>query len=363
MIITAALIFSFTLIRLVVVLANYLADNYLPRSDKDYNKLVSVLIPARNEEANIRNILNDLKIQSYRNIEVIIFNDQSDDNTEDIVTEYTKSDNRFSLVNSGSLPEGWYGKNYACHCLAERASGEYLLFLDADVRISGRLIADTISLAERKKPGLISVFPEQEIVSAGEAMTVPDMNFILLSLLPLSLVGKSSYPSLAAANGQFMFFDAEVYRKTRPHEKMKAEKVEDIETARFFKRNDIRVECLLGDERIRCRMYKGFSDAVNGFSKNVFSFFGNSFILALLFWLVTSLGFLVIIYYMPVLFAIIYILAGLTIRILVSLASRQSVFKNLIYLLPLQLSLGLFIYKAFLNRYFRSFEWKGRKIH
>lgn len=363
MTIIALTVFAFAIIRLIVALVNNVTGTHLPFKGISSEKKVSVLIPARNEEDNIGNILNDLRSQSYNNIEVIIFNDQSGDRTEDIVREYTDTDSRFRLISSDHLPEGWYGKNHACHFLADSAAGDYFLFLDADVRIAGSLIADSVSLAEDKKTGLISIFPEQTIVTTGEAITVPNMNFILLSLLPLVLTEKSSYPSLAAANGQFMFFDAGIYMKMKPHEKMKMEKVEDIGIARYFKRNGIRVSCLLGDDRIRCRMYKGFSDAVNGFSKNVVSFFGDSFLLAIMFWLATSFGFLAVLKYMTLTAFLIYIAAEVLVRILISSVSRQHIMKNLLYLLPLQLSMGIFIYKAFTNKYFGHFEWKGRKLH
>lgn len=354
---------AFAFIRLLVSLINNLTETHLPCSEKIPDKKVSVLIPARNEEANIGYILEDLKNQSYKNIEVIVFNDQSEDRTGYVVAEYVNSDNRFRLINSDCLPEGWYGKNYACHSLAGAATGEYLLFLDADVRAGKSLISDSINMAEDNKTGLISIFPGQKIISFGEAVTVPNMNFILLSLLPLILVRKSAYPSLSAANGQFMLFEAKTYREIMPHKKMKMEKVEDIEIARFFKRQSIPVACLLGDERIECRMYRGFSDSVNGFSKNVVSFFGNSFLLALMFWIVTTFGFLLVLNYMPLSVFIIYIAVELLIRILISVASRQSVMKNILCSVPLQLSLGLFIYKAFKNKYFGNYEWKGRKIN
>jgi chlorobactene glucosyltransferase len=247
--------------------------------------------------------------------------------------------------------------------MAACAKGDYLLFLDADVRIGNDLIGDAVQYMGKRKTGLISIFPEQIIESFGEEITVPNMNYILLSLLPLPLVRLSPIPSLAAANGQFMFFNALVYRNHSPHEIMKASKVEDIEISRFLKKNNILVACLLGDQRIKCRMYSGFSDSVNGFSKNVIAFFGNSFILASLFWFTTTLGFLAVMSSMSVTVILSYFVAYLMTRVLVSKASRQNVLKNLLYILPLQLSMGLFIRKAFINKYFGKFEWKGRSLN
>jgi glycosyltransferase involved in cell wall biosynthesis len=355
-------ILIFTLIQLLVALMNLITETHLPRTGVTTGRMVSLLIPARNEEKNIGNILEDIKDQAYENMEVIIFNDQSEDRTVEIVTAFIQSDNRFRLINSDTLPEGWLGKNYACHSLSGHASGSYYMFLDADVRIAKNLIGDSVSYSEKHGTGLISIFPEQIIRSFGEQITVPNMNYILVSLLPLILVRKSGFASLSAANGQFMCFKASAYNEITPHERMKSDKVEDIAIARLFKNEGIKIACLLGDDRIRCRMYYGFIDAVNGFSKNVTAFFGKSFTLAVLFWLITTFGFIVVYLAFPLKYFIAYLTAYLMTRIIISVPGGQNVINSLVYILPLQLSMGLFICKASYNKIFRKFEWKGRNI-
>jgi glycosyltransferase involved in cell wall biosynthesis len=363
MIIIAGFIFVFTLIQLVVAIVNLLFETNLPEADNCSNDLVSVLIPARNEEDNISNILSDLMRQDYRKIEVIVFNDQSEDRTEKIVTEYTIRDHRIRLLNSEGLPDGWLGKNFACHSLSKQAKGDFLLFLDADVRISNNLIGNAVSFSEKHNTDLISIFPKQIIKTFGERITVPNMNYILVSLLPLILVRRVRYPSLAAANGQFMFFRTDLYKSQKPHLIMKNNKVEDIAIARAYKKRGEKVACFLGNETINCRMYKGFRESVNGFSKNVIAFFGNSFILASLFWLITSFGFLIVLFELPSEWFLPYLIAFLLTRIIISSISRQNILNNLIFIIPLQFSMGLFIYKAFINKYFRKFQWKGRSIN
>jgi len=358
----AWLIIIFTIIQMTVALTNLMVERNLPESDERSGDLVSVLIPARNEENNIVNILTDLINQDHENVEIIVFNDQSEDNTAAIVNSFIEKDKRITLINSEGLPEGWLGKNYACHKLSQNATGRYLLFLDADVRIINRLIDNAVFFARKHNTGLISIFPKQIIVSLGEKITVPNMNYILVSLLPLILVRKSRFPSLAAANGQFMFFRSDVYRNTLPHELMKNNMIEDIATAREFKKRGIKIACLLGDDKITCRMYKGFPDAVNGFSKNVIGFFGGSLIMALIFWLITSFGFAVILFTLPPVFFYVFVILYLLTRIFVSDASGQNIFLNILFIIPLQASLCIFIYRAFVNKNFRKFQWKGRNI-
>jgi len=362
MITLAYIVLTFTGIQLIVALVNLLSETTVPQASGISEELVSVLIPARNEEKNIGLLLDDLLSQDYGNLEIIVFNDQSDDNTEKIVTEYTISDRRVRLINSPGLPPGWLGKNFACHSMAGNAAGSFFLFLDADVRISGNMIGRAVEFSGRNNLSLVSVFPKQEIVTSGEWITVPNMNFILVSLLPLILVTKTRFPSLAAANGQFMFFGAEKYRELNPHALMKDNRVEDISIARLYKKTGLRVACMLGDDDLTCRMYTRFMDAVTGFSKNVTAFFGNSFTLATLFWIITTFGFIPVLLSMPPIVFTAFLTAYMATRIIISAASRQKIIYNLVFIIPLQISLAFFIYTALKNRISGKYKWKGRNI-
>jgi glycosyltransferase involved in cell wall biosynthesis len=363
MIIIAGFILIFTFAGFMVAVANLIFEPKLPKRHIQYRNLVSVLIPARNEENNIGNILNDLVHQDYSNIEVIVFNDQSTDRTAEIVEEYAKLDPRIKMTSSDGLPDGWLGKNYACDTLAKNARGAYLLFLDADVRICDDIIINAISYCEYYKLGLLSIFPKQIIKSLGEKVTVPMMNYILLSLLPLILVRTSKLKSFAAANGQFMLFNADTYKTMAPHEIMRKNKVEDIAIAQFFKEKHIPIACLVGDDTIQCRMYNGFKEAVNGFSKNVTAFFGNSFIVALFFWFVTTFGFLFVLFAFSNVVFVSFIIIYFVTRIFTSMVSKQNILDNLLYLIPQQISCGLFIFKAFIYKFIKEYQWKGRSIH
>jgi glycosyltransferase involved in cell wall biosynthesis len=353
----------FTIVQMLTAIVNLLFISKLTNGKLSARPLVSVLIPARNEEMNIANILNDIIQQDFNEIEVIVFNDNSTDHTAAIVKGFALKDKRINLIDSKSLPSGWLGKNWACHTLAGNATGEYFLFLDADVRIGKGLIMNSIGYLKRFNLSMISIFPKQIIKTTGEKITVPVMNYILLSLLPLVMVRKSVFSSLSAANGQFMLFDAGAYKSMLPHEKMRNNKVEDIEIARYFKKKKYRIACLAGDDSIQCRMYNGFMEAINGFSKNVTAFFGNSIFLALLFWVITTFGFLFVLIALPVSYFVVYLTAYLLTRIIISLVSGQDVKDNLLYLIPQQLSMGLFIFFAFINKTMRTYQWKGRDIN
>ncbi len=352
---------TFALLQLAVSLINVIFRERMKGSVPG-RALVSVLIPARNEEAHIATIVEDVLSQEHHEFELIVCDDQSGDRTAAIVESYAARDRRVKLIRAGDLPEGWLGKNHACHALAMQASGEYFLFLDADVRIGGDIIGQAIAYAEKRSLSLISIFPKQIMKSFGERISVPVMNHILLTLLPLILVRTSPRPSLAAANGQFMFFRAQDYRKLLPHESMKGHRVEDIAIARHYKAGGLKISCQTGDERISCRMYRGFREAMHGFSKNIFEYFGGSPVPAWLFWAVTTAGVVFVITGLLLPWLIIYLGAVLLTRIFVSLSSRQNIALNIILFVFQQLAMGLFMAVASLNAAGRGYRWKGRKV-
>lgn len=362
MVYLAYIVMGFTAIQVIISLINLLFRQNMRYADTE-EVLVSVLIPARNEQANIRSLLNDLLQQDYKNVEIIVLDDQSTDETAQIVREFKESDNRVSLIVSEGLPEGWFGKNYACHCLSQKAAGDFFLFLDADVRISKNTIRKAVHQADIQKLGLLSVFPKQSMLTVAEELTVPIMNYILLTLLPLILVNKSSFVSLSAANGQFMLFRNDIYRRILPHREMKEKRAEDIEISKLFKENSIKIACLAARPDISCRMYTGFSEAINGFSKNVVMFFGGSFMLAILFWSITTLGFIPVLFTRGITGLSFYLASVAAIRIFVSITSSQSVLNNIIFHFPQQFLLGLIILRAARSKLRRQYKWKGRIIY
>jgi|WetSurSiteA1Bulk_404760.scaffolds.fasta_scaffold19545_2 glycosyltransferase involved in cell wall biosynthesis len=362
MIAIAWFIFIFAVLQLLVASINLILRPKLSALSESYEGLVSILIPVRNEENTIGIILDDLIHQECKNIEILVFDDESDDNTADVISKFMKVDPRIRLIPSSGLPDGWLGKMHACQILSQHAKGNYFLFLDADVRIHHDAVAKAVSYARQYRLGLLSVFPQQIMKSTGEWITVPTMNYILLSLLPLILVRTSGFSSFSAANGQFMLFDALVYKTLKPHEKMKINPVEDIAISRMYKKNTIPVACLVGDNTIQCRMYEGFKTAVHGFSKNVTAFFGRSFLLAILFWIITTFGPFIIFVGLPLPIFYWYCTIYLATRIFVSIISHQRILLNILYIVPQQLVLGLFIYRALINAGLKRYQWKGRYI-
>ena len=359
----AIFIISLTAVRLIVALLNLAGRQWLRRGSLQSQPKVSVLIPARNEENNIANILENVLRHDYRNLEIIVYDDMSEDNTRMIAKTYRAKDNRINVIYGKALPEGWLGKNYACHLLSMEARGEYVLFIDADVHIKKGVIKNAVAHMQRHKLALLSLFPVQKMITFPEKIFVPAINWILTSLLPLALTRKSSRPSLSAANGQFMLFDAKVYHKEKFHKAMRNKPAEDISIFRLMKKKKYKVQTLLGNSKVSCRMYQSGHEAVQGLAKNVFEYFGGSPLAAFLFGFITTFGFIPVVLKMPVHITIIYFSMIILMRLIISTISRQNIFWNLL-LAPLQQA-GFFmiLIKALIFKYRKNLLWKGRNIY
>lgn len=355
-------IFLFLILRFTVTLFNFISNPKLTSSPREYTDMVSILIPVRNEEHNILNLLESIRDQDYQNYEVIILDDHSTDNTQELCARFCRLNKRFRIISGKALPKDWLGKNYACYQLAAESKGTFLMFLDADETIANGLINNTVHRIKFYRLDLLSLFTNQVMISWGERMIVPLMHFVLLNLLPLRLVKLSKNPAFSAASGQFMLFNADNYRENQWHEQVKGKVVEDIEIMKLVKGYGFKAEALLANGFIFCRMYKNFSEAFNGFSKNLLAGFNNSVIGLFLYLLLVILGPIAIAYILSLellLFALALIILS---RVMISLMSGQNVWLNII-LHPLQLIFMVLISVTSVKKYFtKTIVWKGRTI-
>ncbi len=356
------LIFFFLILRFTVTLFNFISNPKLTRSAKEYQDFVSILIPARDEQQNILNLITSIKEQDYRNYEVIILDDHSSDDTLRLCREFCSFDDRFRVLRGRDLPKDWLGKNFACYQLAEAARGKYLIFLDADDVIGDGLINCCIHRMKTNRLDLLSLFADQIMISWGEKMIVPLMHYVLLNLVPLRLVRLSKNPAFASASGQFMMFEKTGYAENQWHEQVKGKVVEYAEIMNLLKGYGYRGETLLANGFIHCRMYKSFIEAFNGFTKNLFPGFNNSIVGLFLYLLLVILSPLAVSWILTpelLLFGGGLILLS---RIMISLMSGQNPWYNLL-LHPFQLLFMVLISVVSVNKYLiRAVVWKGRTI-
>lgn len=356
------LIYFFLILRFTVTLFNFISNPKLTKTAIRYTDFVSILIPARDEERNILDLLESIRDQDHKNYEVIVLDDHSSDQTFKLCSDFCENNEHFKVVQGKELPKDWLGKNYACFQLAEKAKGKYLVFLDADETIADGLINNSIHRMKVNKLSLLSIFTDQVMLSWGERIVVPLMHFLLLNLLPLRLVRLSRNPSFSAASGQFMMFDSNNYKVNQWHEQVKIKVVEDIEIMKLIKVGGYKAEALLANGYIHCRMYRSFSEAVEGFSKNFFAGFNYNVFSLFFYLLLVVLGPMAIAYFLGielVMFALSLIILS---RVMISLLSGQSVWRNLL-LHPFQLLCMVFISVQSIKKYFtKTILWKGRTI-
>lgn len=228
--------------------------------------LVSILIPARDEAANIADAVRASLASTDVSVEVVVGDDHSTDATAQIVKSL--ADPRLRLVPVPDLPEGWTGKNHACAHIAAQANGSHLLFIDADVRLAPAAAAALAAHAGRSGAALVSGVPRQRLGSLGEMLTVPMINFLLLGYLPIPLMRARPDPALGAACGQLMFFRTDAYRRTGGHGALRASLHDGLRLPRILRTAGYRTDLVAAHHLATCRMYRGFAEAWAGFSKN-----------------------------------------------------------------------------------------------
>lgn len=235
--------------------------------------LVSILIPARNEERLIRECVESLAQQDYPNFEVVVLNDKSTDRTGAILEDLSLQYPQIRIIQGKDLPQGWVGKNFACHTLASQAAGDYFLFTDADTIHKPHMLQSAVAMMLDQKLDFISMIPNEEMVSWGEKIIIPMIHFLYFAYLPNDIITKSRKASVSAANGQFMFFSRKAYQHIGGHTIVKNNIVEDVFLAKEVKKNGLRMALVDGTQSVSCRMYTNFKEAFEGFSKNLFAGF------------------------------------------------------------------------------------------
>lgn len=236
---------------------------------------VSVLIPARNEEAVIGSALAAVLAQAgVPNLEVIVLDDDSADDTAILVKSV--SDPRIQLISSTDQPPGeWLGKPWACSRLAEQARGSVLVFLDADVQLEPDAIRASVRAMRANDFDLISPYPRQLAGHWLARLTQPLVTWSWCALLPLQWAEQSTRPSLAAANGQFLVMDANAYRAAGGHESVAGEVLDDVALMRAFKSAGYRTCTMDGSELASCEMYENAKQTVDGYAKSLWTAFGS----------------------------------------------------------------------------------------
>ena len=326
---------------------------------------VSILIPARDEAAHIGPCVSSSRAQtSLADVEILVLDDRSSDGTGQVVQRHVVDDPRVQLIE-GSVepPLGWLGKAWACHRLAEEASGSVLVFVDADVVLEPEAVAAAIQLMRSRSLDLVSPYPRQLAESVTERLVQPLLQWSWLSFLPLAVAESSPRPSLSAANGQFLVIDSGAYRRAGGHEAVRGSVVEDVALLAQVKRSGGHGVVVDGTRLATCRMYDGWPDLEAGYTKSLWAAFGTPA------GAVGVAGTLTVMYVLPPMAAlfgsrvgVLGYLAGVTGRWLVAHRVES---RPLPDALAHPVSIALFdwlVVRSLLAHRRGSLEWKGRAI-
>lgn len=239
-----------------------------PRPDGQAAGLIAVLVPARDEEQNIRACLACILASNDVQLEVLVYDDGSTDRTASIVAEIAAFDSRVSLLTSVALPAGWNGKQHACWRLANSTKANELLFLDADVRLEPGTIVRCAAARRSRDVALLSGFPRQITSGILEKMLLPLINFVLLSFLPMGRMRNTTKPAYAAGCGQFFLVDRGPYFACGGHSSVRQTRHDGLMLPRLFREHGYRTDLVDLTELAQVRMYDTPSAVWQGLAKN-----------------------------------------------------------------------------------------------
>jgi chlorobactene glucosyltransferase len=235
---------------------------------------VSLLVPARNEEDNLEVLLPSLIAQDYPNLEIIVLNDHSTDRTRAVADRFASTHARLRVIEGGEMLEGWMGKPNACRQLAQFASGELLLFTDADTVWKPNGASLVVKAFQRTRADALSAWPEQVLQGNLSRLMQPFMAWSLVGLLPISLVPDPRFPDVVSANGQLIAFKRECFDAIDGFEAGRASVLEDMAMARAVSRAGMRFWLLNGAGTVKCKMYSSSREVFSGFAKSAYTNLG-----------------------------------------------------------------------------------------
>ena len=262
--------------------ANFLPDNQT--NNKKDNSIqnvppngarVSVCVPARNEAANIQACVQSILASEHVAVEVLVYDDQSQDETPAIIASMSARDGRCRSVPTAPMEAGWNGKQWGCEQMGKASSAQWLLFTDADVRFAPQAVALGLQFAQDSDSDLVSTFPRQICASLGEAMVVPLIHFVLLGYLPMALMRSDTRQSLGAGCGQYLLVKRAAWLRAGGHRAFKNSMHDGIQLPRAVRAVGGRTDLFDATDFLSVRMYNGFAATWKGFTKNAFEGLGS----------------------------------------------------------------------------------------
>ncbi len=335
----------------------------IPQCDIDVSvpsnpESVSIIIPARNEAHNLPNLLHSIQTQANQPLEILVVNDESSDNTENIAQKYGAQ-----VINVTNKPDGWNGKSYACWLGAKHAKGETLLFLDADTRLSPNGFLKIINTF-RRQSGLLSIQPYHAVQTWGEKLSAILNVMVMAGFNTFTPLGHKWKPP--GSFGPCIICLKEDYFKTGGHDAVKTERLEDIPFGKNFMSLGYSVYTYGGKNAVHFRMYpNGIYESIQGWAKS-FAIGASSthpaILIATILWISGAFMAIASLFQSGIMAFILYTLFAFQMFWIFKHIGQFGWMTALLFPFPLFFFLGTYLYSFVLSFIKRRIEWKGRVI-
>lgn len=335
----------------------------IKKGNKPTMKKVSIVIPCRNEENNIKELLKSLMTQSTKAYEIICVNDQSTDATAEVISQFEG----VKLINIKEKPDDWKGKPYALTEGARVASGDVILFLDADVKLSSDALTDLFSLYESK--GNFSSHPYHKIRKFNEGFA------LLFNMISIAGTGITlPKPIQKGMFGQVFMVDKETYFKAGTHEIVKDSIIEDFALGKHYEKEKIPYTLYIGNKSVALRMYPdGLKSQAQGFIKNfsrgalsaglISNMLTVFYITALMLVFIQTVIAVVNLSLIPsIVYGTMYLFLSIHLMVISKKIGNFNPLMSIFYFLPLIWFIIIFLLSIIAKLFRLNVSWKGRKI-
>ncbi len=333
----------------------------IPKNDETVTGAITVLAPMRDEAENVHEFVGALSVQQgVEKLRVMLINDGSSDRTLEYMSSATAHDGRFFIIDSPSLRSGWLGKVSALQRGYEESTSEYIITLDADVRLKPQALVRAVNQLEDLKLDFLSPYPRQIAGTFGENLIQPILHWSWMSTIVLRLVEKFPRRSTAVANGQFFVVRKSALDAVGGFESVQNHILDDIELARSLISAGFRGIVTEGSAIASTRMYSSFNEIRQGYGKSLWKAFGGlpGSVIAVLFIFATGI--------LPILLLLNGYVIGLALYFYIVLTREISAMRsrgNPLYAFLHPLTSALLIYLIIYSWAKRgSIQWKGRIV-
>jgi chlorobactene glucosyltransferase len=234
--------------------------------------LVSIILPVREQAKTVRECVASLVELDYPEKEIIVVDGNSTDGTRDILHDFN---DKIRLVEEDPLPEGWVGKNWACHTGYKLARGDLVLFTDGDSIHSPDSLGKTVNYLETTKSDLVTLAPGAILRTFWEKLLQPPIFWLIMLFVGGKWVNDDNKPRWALGNGQYMLFRREAYDKLGGHYAVRDRIAEDYSLGRLIKAEGLRLRMVTASDSLGVRMYSSLPEIWRGWRKNFYSVSGN----------------------------------------------------------------------------------------